>query len=148
VIADLTMGWRLLEPFDPLPVLVPPWNRIAPDLIGRLPALGYRGLSTFTARARPCPAPGLLQVNTHIDIIDWHGGARFAETPAVIAATVRHLSTRRSGAADPEEPTGMLTHHLVHDAGCERFLERFMAVTSGHPAVRWLDAATIFGRLS
>ena len=62
VIADLITGWNLLEPFDPLPVLVPPWNRISPDLIGRLPGLGYKGLSTFTPRARPQPgtraAPG------------------------------------------------------------------------------------------
>jgi hypothetical protein len=147
VIADLATGWRLLEPFEPLPVLVPPWNRISPELIHRLPGLGYRGLSTYTTRACPCPAPGLLQVNTHVDIIDWRGGALFAGTPAAIASTVHHLSTRRSGAADPEEPTGMLTHHLVHDAKCERFLERFTAATAGHPAVRWLDAGAIFGRL-
>ena len=84
VIADLITGWNLLEPFDPLPVLVPPWNRISPDLIGRLPGLGYKGLSTFTPRAQPHPAPGLLQVNTHVDIIDWRGGGVFAGTGAAI----------------------------------------------------------------
>ncbi len=148
VIADLITGWNLLEPFDPLPVLVPPWNRISPGLTGRLPGLGYKGLSTFTPRARPHPAPGLLQVNTHVDIIDWRGGGAFVGTGPAITATVRHLSARRSGAADPDEPTGLLTHHLVHDAECERFLERFTAATSLHPAVRWLGARSIFGSLS
>jgi hypothetical protein len=148
VIADLITGWNLLESFNPLPVLVPPWNRISPDLTGRLPGLGYKGLSTFTPRARPHPAPGLLQVNTHVDIIDWRGGGAFVGTGAAITATVRHLSARRSGAADPDEPTGLLTHHLVHDAECERFLERFTAATSQHPAVRWLGARDIFGSLS
>jgi hypothetical protein len=149
VIADLITGWNLLEAFDhPLPVLVPPWNRISPDLIGRLPGLGYKGLSTFTPRAHPHPAPGLLQVNTHVDIIDWRGGGIFAGTATAIAATVRHLSARRSGAADPDEPTGLLTHHLVHDADCERFLDQFTAATSLHPAANWLDARDIFGSLS
>jgi hypothetical protein len=147
VIADLITGWNLLEAFDPLPVLVPPWNRISPDVIGRLPGLGYKGLSTFTPRARPHPAPGLLQVNTHVDIIDWRGGV-FAGTSAVLTATVRQLSARRSGAADPNEPTGLLTHHLVHDADCERFLDQFTAATSRHPAANWLDARDIFGSLS
>ena len=124
---------------------MPPWNRISPDLIGRLPGLGYKGLSTFTPRARPYPAPGLLQVNTHVDIIDWRGGGVFAGTAAVIAAAVRHLSARRNGGADPDEPTGLLTHHLVHNAECQRFLEQFMAATFPHPAVRWLDARAIFG---
>jgi hypothetical protein len=148
VIADLLTGWNLLEPFNPLPVLVPPWNRISSPLIGRLPGLGYKGLSTFTPRTQPHPAPGLLQVNTHVDIIDWRGGGVFAGTTAVIAATVRHLSARRSGAADPDEPTGLLTHHLVHDAACYRFLEQFTAATSQHSAANWLDARDIFGGLS
>jgi hypothetical protein len=146
VIADLITGWNLLQAFDhPLPVLVPPWNRISPGLIGRLPGLGYKGLSAFTPRAQPHPAPGLLQVNTHVDIVDWRGGGVFAGTSATISATVRHLSARRNGAADPEEPTGLLTHHLVHDADCERFLDQFTAATSRHPAASWLDARDIFG---
>ena len=148
VTADLARGWELLAPFDPLPVLVPPWNRISPDLIGRLPALGYVGLSTFTPRSRPFPVPGLLQVNTHVDLIDWRGGGGFAGTDGVIAAAIRHLYARRSGAADPDEPTGLLTHHLVHDAACQEFLERFTAATCQHPAARWQDARDIFRSLS
>ena len=66
------------------------------------PASAIRACRTFTPRAQPHPAPGLLQVNTHVDIIDWRGGGVFAGTDAAIAATVRHLSRpaerrRRSG---------------------------------------------------
>ena len=148
VIADLITGWNLLEPFDPLPVLVPPWNRISPDLTGRLPGLGYKGLSTSL------PAPGPTRHrdcsrSTPMSISSTGAAAGYSPGPAPPStATVRHLSARRSGAADPDEPTGLLTHHLVHDADCERFLERFTAATSQHPAVRWLDARDIFGSLS
>ena len=45
-------------PFEPLPVLVPPWNRIAPDLIAHLPAAGYTGLSTFNPHPTAHPPPG------------------------------------------------------------------------------------------
>jgi hypothetical protein len=147
-ITDLRTGWDLLARFDPLPVLVPPWNRISPDLTGQLPGLGYIGLSTFTPRAAANPAPGLLQVNTHVDIIDWHGGGGFAGTEATIAATIRHLTSRRTGTADPDEPTGLLTHHLVHDADCDRFLAQYTAAISLHPAACWRGARDIFGSQS
>jgi hypothetical protein len=145
VLADLAEGWRRLAPFDPLPVLVPPWNRIAPDLITHLPTAGYAGLSTFAPRTSPHPAAGLVQVNTHMDIMNWRGGGGFAGIEAAIAAAVRHLTLRRTGTADPSEPTGLLTHHLVHDAECWRFLDQFLTITKAHPAVRWLDASAIFG---
>jgi len=145
VLADLAEGWRLLTPFDPLPVLVPPWNRIAPGLINRLPAAGYAGLSTFNARPKHHPAPGLVQVNTHVDIMNWRDGGGFVGIPAALGAAVRHLADRREGKVDPAEPTGLLTHHLVHDAACWGFIGRFVTLTAAHPAARWLDASDVFG---
>ena len=44
-----------------LPVMVPPWNRIPEDLIGELPKLGYRGLSTFGPRPSRYPFPGFCR---------------------------------------------------------------------------------------
>ncbi|MEP6970378.1 MAG: hypothetical protein ABJA49_08045, partial [Betaproteobacteria bacterium] len=56
-----------------VPVLVPPWNRVSsPELLLQLAPAGYRGLSRFGPRAKASVAPGLVQVNTHVDIIDWH----------------------------------------------------------------------------
>src|SRR5579872_2203932 len=51
---QLRLGWeRLRSLFGPraLGVLVPPWNRIAPDLVARLPELGLHGLSISGARS-------------------------------------------------------------------------------------------------
>ena len=46
-----------------LPVLVPPWNRIAPELLPLLPDLGLAGLSTYGPRplASPSPTEGIAQ---------------------------------------------------------------------------------------
>src|SRR5690606_29893938 len=58
------------------PSLVPPWNRIAPEVASGLPSLGLRGLSTYAPRSagRKC---GLARVNCHIDPIDWRGTRRY-----------------------------------------------------------------------
>ena len=133
------------------PILVPPWNRIAPVLLPRLPGAGFRGLSAYQPRAARdlkaiggAPAPGLVRVNTHVDIIDWRGGRGFLGTEPALALAVRHLSQRRSGEADGQEPTGLLTHHLMHDAGAWDFVAAFIDATRRHPAARWLSAAVAF----
>ena len=51
-------------------VLVPPWNRIDGALLPSLGETGFAALSVF-GMAKPAALP---IVNTHIDIIDWHGG--------------------------------------------------------------------------
>ncbi len=114
-----------------VPLLVPPWNRIAPSLVTRLPALGYEALSVFG----PEKAAPLRMVNTHVDIIDWkgsRGGRAAAElygeaTDCLITMTA---STRT---------LGILTHHLVHDEAAWDFLEDFLEVTGSHPACRWIS---------
>jgi hypothetical protein len=128
----------------PIPVLVPPWNRIDASLVALLPGLGYTGLSTFTARGSREAAPGVLQVNTHIDIIDWLGSRAFIGEAAAIGAAMRHLAARRTGASDPDEPTGLLTHHRAHDAACLAFIGQFVSATAGHGAARWISAREAF----
>ncbi len=76
---DLQAGReRLTEAFGAqfVPALTPPWNRIDAGHAARLRDLGYRGLTTYLAR-KPGKAPGLIQVNTHVDVIDWHGTRGF-----------------------------------------------------------------------
>jgi hypothetical protein len=128
-----------------LPVLVPPWNRIDPMLTGRLGELGIRGLSTYGPRAAAPMKDGLIVVNTHVDIIDWHGGRRFLGLERCLQLAISHLAARREGRVDPSEPTGLLTHHLVHDADTWSFLATFLQHTAGHAAVRWMDARQLFG---
>jgi len=127
-----------------LPVLVPPWNRIDLILVGRLAELGIRGLSTYGPRAAAATA-GVVVVNTHVDIIDWHGARRFLGLDRCLQLAIGHLAARRQGRVDPNEPTGLLTHHLVHDAEAWSFLAAFSQRTASHAAVRWMGARQLFG---
>ena len=143
VIDELQQGWRILQdlfPGRPLPVMVPPWNRIAPELIPLLGALGYRALSCFSARQKPEAVPGLVQANCHVDIIDWRRGRRFRGEEDVIDQLCAHLQARRDGCADPGEASGVLSHHLVHDENCWRFLDTLFEQCARHPGARWLEA--------
>ncbi|MBI1775044.1 MAG: polysaccharide deacetylase family protein [Proteobacteria bacterium] len=126
-----------------LPALVPPWNRIAADLVSRLPRLGFRGLSTYGGRGRACPQVDLLQVNTHIDPVDW-SARRFLGVEQALALAVQHLADRRLGRLERSEPTGLLTHHLMHDDDTWRFIEAFLLRTSRHRAARWLAPNAVF----
>ncbi|MGE0658863.1 MAG: polysaccharide deacetylase family protein [Reyranellaceae bacterium] len=150
VIGELATGRLRLETLfgaRALPVLVPPWNRMAPFLVPVLPELGYRGLSQFGPRARAMPVSSLLQSNCHIDPIDWRGNRGFAGAAASIGAATAHLALRLAapaGSAAAEEPTGLMTHHAAHDEPTWDFLERYLATTAAHPAARWLPATDVF----
>jgi hypothetical protein len=109
-----------------LPVFVPPWNRIAPELTPHLPRLGYGALSAFRDREAAHPAPGLLQVNTHVDPIDWHGTRSLADPGGIVAAMADAVERRIAGRADRGEPIGFLTHHLVHDEAVWTFCEKLL----------------------
>ncbi|MSP68390.1 MAG: hypothetical protein EXQ96_09955 [Alphaproteobacteria bacterium] len=125
-----------------LPVLVPPWNRIAPELVARLPAAGFRGLSTYQARG--AKVPGLAIVNAHADIIDWQGMRGFVGEAAALHLVTRHLAARRLGTVDGAEPTGLLTHHAVHGEDAWTFLARLMEWVQAHATHSWLDPADLF----
>lgn len=145
--SQLAAGFAALESaFEAqfVPVLTPPWNRIAPGLLEGLAGTGFTGLSTFGPRHAMLPGPGLCAVNTHVDIIDWKRHKRFVGAPRAAEGLVAHLSGRRLGRFDREEPTGLLTHHLVHDRACWDFLGQLLAALDDHPAVRWLRAAEVF----
>lgn len=126
-----------------VPVMAPPWNRIQRDLVRRLPACGLRGLSGYGARKAPQAAPGVLEVNTHVDIIDWHGTRGFVGEAAALGALAGHLSAKLRNKADAGEPTGVLTHHAVHDAASWSFIERLFERTRALGA-RWAEPAVLF----
>jgi predicted glycosyltransferase len=166
-----------------LPVFVPPWNRVAPELLQSLahqrngtgsppplwgrareggtaltdwterpvdpllppsptlphkggegrsalrelgPRIAYSAISTFIDRKTAFPAPGLFQVNTHVDPIDWHGTRSLLDPALIIASLADAIERRMAGDADSEEPIGFLTHHLVHDDVIWAFCEALM----------------------
>lgn len=130
VLADLERGLRRSEALfagRAVPLLVPPWNRIDAALLPHLPALGYRGVSTF---GPPKPAP-LPLVNTTVDIIDWHGTRGCRDHAVLVAEIVNELD---AGLADQDLPSiGVLTHHLIHDEAAWDFMQRLFTMTRG----RW-----------
>jgi len=141
VLEELALGFaRLDRAFGArfLPVLVPPWTRIDPALIGRLPGVGLRALSMEGARPQRFAAPGVVALNAHCDPIKWKGGARFTGIERALDEIVGHLAARRLGRADGREPTGLCTHHLAHDEATWDFVAALVERTVGHPAARWI----------
>ncbi|HKK29671.1 MAG TPA: polysaccharide deacetylase, partial [Alphaproteobacteria bacterium] len=120
------------------PVLVPPWNRIAAQLIPHLSGAGFQGLSQYRPRRSPTAAPGLWQVNTHVDLVLWREERRFAGPASVCAAIAALLAARRQREVDITEPTGVLSHHAVMGENAWDFLSDLFALTKSHPAAHWL----------
>lgn len=143
VLGELGTGWLALERlFGPavLPVLVPPWNRMAPGLVPALPEIGFRGLSTFGIRPQRRFVSGWVQVNTHIDLIDWRT-RRFAGAEAVLDALARALAAARAGS---EEPLGVLSHHLAMDEAAWDFLSSLWERVGGTPGIGIAAANSLF----
>ncbi|HEY8565021.1 MAG TPA: glycosyltransferase [Beijerinckiaceae bacterium] len=112
-----------------LPIFVPPWNRIAPSLAAQLSTAGYRGLSTFGPVRPGTTPPGLVQVNAHLDPIDWHGSRGLSDPEGLIRAL--------AGLVDEgQDVIGLLTHHLTHDEAVWHFCEALLERLSRSEAVR------------
>jgi hypothetical protein len=144
---DLGSGFRrLADAFGSqfVPVLAPPWNRISANVVACLSALGFIGLSTFGVRQKREAAPGIVQFNAHCDPVKWKQGRRFGGTAKALDELIGHLAARRTGAADPDEPTGLVTHHIALDPAAWAFVAELVRRTAAHPAARWLAAPEVF----
>ncbi len=130
------LGWA--------PILVPPWNRIAEGLVPEVARLGFRGLSTYGARAAAEPVPGLVQINSHVDIMRWDAPRGFLGAAEALDLLAGHLRARRLGEADAAEPSGLLSHHGAHDEACWVFLDELLGRLAEHPAVRFVAADEAF----
>ena len=125
VLAELAAGrdrMRTLFGARTAPILVPPWNRIAPALVDALPQLGFAALSCFgPAVSRP---PPLQIINCDLDIINWRGG-RVSFPPAELTRQlVAQLADARGrGGAS----VGVLLHHLIHDENAWIWLDGLCA---------------------
>ena len=137
-LAHLARG-RLLD------VLAPPWNRIPPAVVARLATCGIRGLSRYGARRSALAAPGVAEINTHVDIIDWKGGRSFVGAQQALYLATRHLAARREGRVDAAEPTGWLTHHACHDEEAWTFLGELFERFGPKQGVQWKSARELFG---
>ena len=144
VLGELGTGWLALERLfggRARSVMVPPWNRIAPGLVPTLPEIGFSGLSTFGPRRRARPVSGLLQINTHVDLIDWKSGRGFVGEAAALATLVAALAHARTVAY---EPVGLLSHHLAMDGRAWDFLRSLWEKASTLPGIRIRPARELF----
>ncbi len=147
MLGDVATGWqrlKLLFPEQALAIFVPPWNRVDPELVGRLPLAGLAAVSAFGARRSANPAPGLTEVNCHLDLIDWRGGRGFVGETRALASLIEHLSARRRGLADGGEATGVMSHHLVLDDAAWNFLERLLKHLGECDGAHWLSPKEAF----
>ncbi len=173
MLSELEEGIRILRRLFAArlqPVLIPPWNRIAPELTPALPMIGFGGLSAFQATLDRAPAPGLVQTNCHIDFINWRNGKAMRPAQEILDDLIQHLMTRRicltgrwsadKGGEillhgkpvpltfDPTEPTGILTHHLAHSQLAWEFLHKlFTRLSAPAGPVRWLSCTEAFSSL-
>ncbi len=146
VLKELASGKKILETrFGQrfIPVVVPPWNRIEPALLKHFPDLGLIGLSA--EEDNQLVADAVRIVPAHADLLRWKGGtARFAGAMKVAGQLVGNLRARRTGTAEQNTPTGVLTHHLEMDEAAWDFMAALLKVTATHPASRWLPAPEVF----
>ena len=113
-----------------------------PDLTGHLAACGIAGLSALGSHQWAPDVTGVTVRDVHVDIIDWRGGRRFVGEAVALRALVDRLRERRVAGMAAGEPTGLLTHHLVHDEEAWGFLIRLFGVA--HESARWLSAREVF----
>lgn len=110
-----------------LRVFVPPWNRFDSAYLPELAAAGYAGLSTYQPRRARYACAGVVQINTHIDPIDWRTTRNLRPTSELVEDIALRLTERLRGDADATEPLGYLTHHLVHTPELWEFTDQLLS---------------------
>lgn len=122
-----------------VPAMVPPWNRIDPEISRRLPEIGLPGLSTFTFHN----FPRAHQLQCHVDILKWKQPVRFIGWESARLRFDLQLTRRRNTRS---EPLGLLSHHLAHDEASFAFLEDFLAIAAHHEGADWPGVKELFAQ--
>src|SRR6516164_11814647 len=125
VASDLATGRaRLTALFGTraLPVLAPPWNRFASCFLLLLPACGLGAISRAKPRRTPWPAPGIAEVNVHIDLVAWAEDRGFIGEEAALRKIVRQVQSLGLREVEPHETTSIFTLHLVQDEATNALL--------------------------
>ena len=145
VLEELAEGGRLLEELFGAGrerILAVPWNRIERPVLEGLAGIGFHGASAYGPRVKMGGA-GLVVANAHVDPMNWRE-RRFAGLDKALSSVLGELDARRTGTTEAEEPIGLLTHHLDHDAGFWDFLDALFRVATAHPAARWITVSEAF----
>jgi hypothetical protein len=149
VLEELTKGRAMMRRLFGSPadtILAVPWNRIERPVLDRLGETGLAAVSAYGPRNAMRGPHGLAVANAHVDPMNWRE-RRFAGDEKALSSVLGELRARRTGASDPDEPVGLLTHHLDHDEPFWAFVERLLRVTTDHEAARWITIDEAFGLL-
>jgi predicted deacetylase len=140
-LARLSAGLASLRRLAPatLPVLVPPWNRIAPDVLAALPSLGFAGVSAWREGLQA--TQGLTIANATVDLIDWRGGGQMKSAACLHA----EIASQRANAGAKGVRIGLLSHHLRMNSAGFANLEELLRTLSSCATVRWPAIRDIFG---
>jgi peptidoglycan/xylan/chitin deacetylase (PgdA/CDA1 family) len=141
ILEELRAGRERLEALfgrQFLPVLVPPWNRIAPEVADARTEAGLPGLSAFGRQSTGEPHCA----NAHLDIFDWKPIRRPIVPDRAFELLCGELRDRQDG--NPE-PVGILTHHLIHEEASWTLLDELFGILAHHPAAVWPPVPDVFG---
>ncbi|WP_374658226.1 polysaccharide deacetylase [Phenylobacterium sp.] len=133
LIKEITTS-RVHLPPRALPIFVPPWNDIHPQLPAALAACGFTGWSAWPGAVPTEDGPP--RIDAHIDLLRWRGGARFRGSGKMLT-TIRQALAERRRQEGWARPVGLLTHHLDHDEPAWAFLDGLLGELRTHPAVEW-----------
>lgn len=138
---ELALGLSRLETiFGPrlLPALVPPNNRIAPQLTPVASRL-YRYVSIFGDFG----GPSMPSRNVHVDLIDWDA-MEPEPIGKIIPALVFALRLRRLGVVAPALPIGILSHHLAMSVPMWGTVDAVLTNLRVHPVVSFRPPQEVF----
>jgi hypothetical protein len=127
-----------------IPVFAPPWHGFDDAYLPTLREAGLLAISRKGVRSSAGVA-GLRVVNVHCVPIQWSDPPSFGTDEEYLLTLLGHLQGKRTGRYDPDEPTGVLTHHLVQNSRSYAFMTKLSKVIYLHPAAKWLDARSVFG---
>jgi hypothetical protein len=147
VARELAEGRRRLSDLfgeQAIAAFVPPWHMFDDRFLPLLPRNGLAWISRKGPRPSLYAASDLLQVNAHVAPIRWSIPPDFDDEAESVSSIVDHLRGRRIGRYDGDEPTGLLTHHLVQNARSYNFISRLIGVIAKHTAGAWVGARDFF----
>ena len=138
IAAAIAARMRRLAVFERrMPVYVPPWNAVQPQLIEALRSAGLK-LSAFDGLGESG------QVDAHLDVLRWGARPRFRGAGRLMNRLARLLAQRRRQQLW-DRPVGLLTHHLDQDEPSWRFLDALFLRLGPASGCRWLAADQVFG---
>ena len=145
-VEDMRRGSRqMVELFGKryINVFVPPWNHLSTELPPYMETLDYLGLSRHVDQEKILMPPSIVDVNTHIDILQWATRPSLQKPDVIIAQLAQLLCQQREGRA-VESPIGILSHHRVMADDSWQFLDELFSFTGRYHCVNWIRPSELF----